>query len=86
MGRRRVALRRYAASTTAAAMPGYPSDLADLYRLSPRERAALYLHEVEGYRFSEIASMLGCSEAAAKKASSRARRRLAVELSAGGTT
>lgn len=86
MGRRRIALRRYAASTSVVAMPGYPSDLADLYRLSPRERAALYLHEVEGYRFSEIASMLGCSEAAAKKAGSRARRRLAVELSAGGTT
>jgi DNA-directed RNA polymerase specialized sigma24 family protein len=86
MGRRRIALRRYAASSSAAAMPGYPSDLADLYRLSPRERAALYLHEVEGYRFSEIASMLGCSEMAAKKAGSRARRRLAVQLSTGGTT
>ena len=85
MGRRRVALRRYAASTTVATMPGYPSDLADLYQLSPKERAALYLHEVEGYRFSEVASMLGCSEAAAKKAGSRARRRLAVELGSGGT-
>lgn len=86
MGRRRVALRRYAASAHVAAMPGYPSDLADLYRLAPKERAALYLHEVEGYRFSEIASMLGCSESAAKKAGSRARRRLALELSGGGTT
>ena len=45
---------------------------------------ALYLHEVEGYRFSEIAAMFGCSEAAAKKAASRARRRLAVELSPEG--
>jgi RNA polymerase sigma-70 factor (ECF subfamily) len=86
MGRRRIALRRYAASTRLPAMPSYPSDLADLYRLSPKERAALYLHEVEGYRFAEIASMLGCSEAAAKKAGSRARRRLALELSGGGTT
>lgn len=86
MGRRRVALRRYAASASLTASPAYPSDLAELYRLSPRERAALYLHEVEGYRFSEIASMVGCSEAAAKKAGSRARRRLALELSAGGTT
>jgi RNA polymerase sigma-70 factor (ECF subfamily) len=86
MVRRRVALRRYAASEASAATPAYPSDLTELYRLSPRERAALYLHEVDGYRFSEIASMLGCSETAAKKASSRARRRLAVELSAGGTT
>lgn len=86
MVRRRVALRRYAASVRSAATPGYPSDLAELYRLSPRERAALYLHEVEEYRFSEIGSMLGCSEAAAKKAGSRARRRLAAELSAGGAT
>lgn len=86
MVRRRVALRLYAASARTAANPGYPSDLAELYRLSPRERSALYLHEVEGYHFSEIASMLGCSEAAAKKAGSRARRRLAVELSVGGTT
>jgi RNA polymerase sigma-70 factor (ECF subfamily) len=86
MGRRRVALRRYAASTRLPAAPSYPSDLADLYRLSPKERAALYLHEVEGYRFAEIASMLGCSEAAAKKAGSRARRRLALELSGGGVT
>lgn len=86
MVRRRAALRRYAAPASAAVSPGYPSDLAELYRLSPGERSALYLHEVEGYRFSEIASMLGCSEAAAKKAGSRARRRLAAELSAGRTT
>lgn len=86
MARRKVALRRYAASVSEAATPGYPSDLTELYRLSPRERSALYLHEVEGYRFSEIASMLSCSEAAAKQAGSWARRRLAAELSLGRTT
>ena len=82
MGRRRSALRRYSASASAVALPDYPSDMADLGRLSPRERSALYLHEVEGYRFAEIATMLGCSEAAAKKAGSRARRRLAALLTA----
>ncbi len=64
--------------------PDYPSDLAELDRLSPRERSAIYLHEIEGYRFSEIASMLGCSEVAAKKAGSRARKRLAAALIAEG--
>jgi DNA-directed RNA polymerase specialized sigma24 family protein len=82
MKRRRFALNRYSASVTAVATPNYPSDLADLNDLSPRERSALYLHEVEGYHFAEIATMLGCSEAAAKKAGSRARRRLAAALTA----
>ncbi len=82
MGRRRLAQSRYAASTSGGATPDYPSDLADLYRLSPRARAVVYLHEVEGYRFSEIGLMLGCSDVAAKKAGSRARKRLAVALGA----
>ncbi len=82
MGRRRFALNRYSASANTAATPAYPSDLTDLNQLSPRERSALYLHEVEGYRFAEIGTMLGCSEAAAKKAGSRARSRLADVLTA----
>jgi RNA polymerase sigma-70 factor (ECF subfamily) len=86
MGRRRFALNRYSASATAVVSPDYPSDLADLNLLSPRERSVLYLHEVEGYRFAEIAAMLGCSEAAAKKAGSRARSRLAAALTAEGRT
>lgn len=84
IGRRRYALSRYLASDSGATTPDYPSDLADLSRLSPRERSALYLHEIEGYRFSEIAVMIGCSEAAAKKAGSRARRHLAAALAAEG--
>lgn len=86
MGRRRFAMSRYRASVDVSSSPDYPSDLADLNRLSPRERSALYLHEVEGYRFAEIAVMLGCSEAAAKKAGSRARKRLAEALAAEGMT
>ncbi len=84
MGRRRLALTSYRASTSAVTTPDYPSDLTDLSRLSPRERAALYLHEVEGYRFAEIGTMLDCSEAAARKAGSRARSRLAAMLTAEG--
>ncbi len=80
-GALRRALRRFAASETLATVPSYPSDLDELYALPPRERAAIYLFEVEGYRYGEIARMLGCSEAAAKKGASRARRRLVAALS-----
>jgi RNA polymerase sigma factor (sigma-70 family) len=59
---------------TAAA--AYPSDLADLRRLSPRERGALYLHHVEGFTFAEAGAQLGCSEDAARQAAARGWRRL----------
>jgi RNA polymerase sigma-70 factor (ECF subfamily) len=75
MGRRRRALTLYKAGENVQHSPEYPSDLAELSELPPRERGALYLHEVEGYRYSEIGEMLGCSEAAAKKAGTRGRRR-----------
>lgn len=60
----------------------YPSDLDDLDRLGPDERAALYLAEVERVPFREIAEALGCSEAAARARASRARRRLRDALAA----
>jgi DNA-directed RNA polymerase specialized sigma24 family protein len=58
----------------------YPSDLAILEELSPRARAIVYLSEVEGYHYVEIAEMLGCSEASARMRSMRARRRLRSEF------
>jgi len=58
----------------------YPSDLTELLRLPPQERAVLYLSEVDGYRFAEIGRMLGCSEAAARKRALRARRHLYTAL------
>ena len=57
-------------------VPAYPSDLADLSRLRPLERGALFLHHVEGRSFVEVGVELGCSEAAARKAASRGRERL----------
>ena len=54
----------------------YPSDIGILQELSPRARAIVYLAEIEGYRYSEIAEMLDCSEASARMGSMRARRRL----------
>ncbi|MFH1331365.1 MAG: sigma-70 family RNA polymerase sigma factor [Actinomycetota bacterium] len=54
----------------------YPSDLSELSWLSPRQRAVLYLSEVEGYPFAEVAQLVGCSESAARMSATRARRRL----------
>jgi RNA polymerase sigma-70 factor (ECF subfamily) len=81
--RRRSALIRLGESSTAA-YDVYPSSLTDLLRLPPRERAVLYLSEVEGYRYAEIGQLLGCSEAAARKRAMRGRRRLFAALAAGG--
>jgi DNA-directed RNA polymerase specialized sigma24 family protein len=58
----------------------YPSDLDDLRRLPPVERAVLYLSVVEGRSFAEIADVIGSSEQAARARSSRALKRLRVEL------
>ena len=54
----------------------YISDLGELMSLSPRTRAVLFLSAVEGYSFREVAELVGCSEAAARKIASRERRRL----------
>lgn len=59
----------------------YPSDLDDLLRLEPRERAVLYLHDVEGFDFEEVATMTGLTVGNARMIASRARRRLRAELS-----
>lgn len=70
------ALDRWATSHRDVGRDTYPSDLIDLMRLAPGERAVLYLAEVEGYRFDEIAQLLGCSPSAARKRASRGRKRL----------
>ena len=69
-----VALRR-----PGPAMPeadGYPSDLSELLRLEPADRAVLFLVDVEAASFLEAARVLGCTEEAARQRASRARRRL----------
>lgn len=68
--------RQLAASEQGAAEDHYPSDVADLQHLKPGERAVLYLTEIEGYRYAEVAELLGCTEAAARKRAMRGRRRL----------
>jgi len=62
----------------------FPSDLADLYQLPPRERAALYLHHVDGLPYDEVAELVGCTPAAARKAAERGRSRLATTLAEEG--
>jgi RNA polymerase sigma factor (sigma-70 family) len=77
--RERRALARLGASAETGG-DSYPSDINELLTLPPRERAALYLAEVEGYRYAEIGDLLGCSEAAARKRAMRARRHLYTQV------
>ena len=62
-------------------VPSYPSDVAELLRLTPRARAVLYLTSVEGRTFAEVAEVLDCSETSARAAASRGRRKLRSVLS-----
>jgi RNA polymerase sigma-70 factor (ECF subfamily) len=54
----------------------YPSDLADLLRLSPVDRAILFLHDVEGFAFEEVADFVGMNAGRVRMRASRARSRL----------
>ena len=60
----------------------YPSDLDDLMRASPRARAVLFLTVIENHSYRDAAEMVGCSEAAARQAASRALRALRTEMRA----
>lgn len=50
--------------------------LVVLETLAPQERLAFVLHDMFAVPFEEIASILGCSEVAARQLASRARRRV----------
>ncbi|CAN5797589.1 hypothetical protein BH10ACT1_BH10ACT1_10930 [soil metagenome] len=54
----------------------YPSDLAELEHLSPSDRAAVFLADVERLPLSDVADALGIGVVAARARVSRARRRL----------
>ena len=62
----------------------FPSDLDDLIALPPRERAVLYLHHVDGLPYGEVADLIGCTAAAARKAAERGRARLQETLAEEG--
>ena len=80
LSRAHAAFRRLAAGSDSAANDHYPSDLAHLAVLDPTSRAVLYLHEVEGLSFEDIAVQLELSPANARQRAARSRRRLRSHL------
>ncbi|MFZ0625848.1 MAG: sigma factor-like helix-turn-helix DNA-binding protein, partial [Acidimicrobiia bacterium] len=73
-GRARTALGRLGRAE--ASVDEYPSDLAELSRLAPDDRAILYLHDVEQFTFEEVADLLDTTAGRARMRASRARRKL----------
>jgi DNA-directed RNA polymerase specialized sigma24 family protein len=83
VGRR--VLEQWRAGRTDHVETTYPSDLADLLRLSPDARAVLWLVDVEGLPFREVAAIVDCSEATARARAVRARRVLRLALEDGAS-
>ncbi|HKX74135.1 MAG TPA: sigma-70 family RNA polymerase sigma factor [Acidimicrobiia bacterium] len=83
LGRRRRALTRL--STEEGWLPSYPADIEAILDLPPRQRAILYLVEVEGVPYAEVAEQLGMTTLAARAMANRARKqaRLALEVPGG---
>lgn len=72
--RRQAALARHggSSSTTDATVV----EVSDLLALPSDVRAVLWLVEVEGWPYGEVAALLGCSEGAARMRAARGRRAL----------
>lgn len=83
-GRERRANVRIASATADEPGAAYPSDLADLDRLDPADRAAVYLADVERLPLALVADALSTNAPAARARVSRARRRLRAALAEGG--
>jgi DNA-directed RNA polymerase specialized sigma24 family protein len=83
LGRRRKALTRM--STEEGWLPSYPADIEAILDLPPRQRAILYLVEVEGVPYAEVGELLGMTTLAARAMANRARKqaRLAMEVLSG---
>ena len=65
-------------------LPSYPADLEAILDLPPRQRAILYLVEVEGVPYAEAADQLGISTATARQLASRARKKARVAWEVAG--
>ncbi len=63
-----------------ARLDRYPSDFDVLDSIAPQERAVLWLADVEGWRFEEIAALFDKRPAAIRKQASRARAALRTHL------
>lgn len=59
-------------------LPSYPADIEAILDLPPRQRAILYLIEVEGVPYAEAAEQLGITAVTARQLASRARRKARV--------
>lgn len=70
----------YLGDSSTPQVPSYPSDLADLMSLEPAERAVVYLHDVHGYTFVEIAAAIDTPESTCRQIASRARRKLRLTI------
>lgn len=83
LGRRRVAFQRL--SIEEGWWPSYPADIEAILDLPPRQRAILYLVEVEDVPYAEAAAQLGMTTVAARAMANRARRkaRAALEVADG---
>jgi DNA-directed RNA polymerase specialized sigma24 family protein len=73
LGRWRRARGRLGAGTDAGEVESYPSDVSDLLALPVDARAVLWLADVEGWSFDQVAAVLGCTPDAARARASRAR-------------
>lgn len=83
-GRERRAHLRLAPDGLDAVGETYPSDLAELERVGPEDRAVLFLADVERLPLDEVAAALGIRPAAARARASRARSRLRSALTEQG--
>jgi RNA polymerase sigma factor (sigma-70 family) len=80
LGRRRKALGRL--SFEESKWPTYPADIEAILDLPPRQRAILYLVEVEDVPYVEAAEQLGMTTEAARMLANRARKQARAALGA----
>ena len=65
-------------------LPSYPADIEAILDLPPRQRAILYLVEVEDVPYAEAAEQLGMTTEAARVMANRARKRARAALGVSG--
>jgi len=82
LSRKRKALRRL--SFEESKWPSYPADIEAILDLPPRQRAILYLVEVEDAPYAEAAEQLGMTTEAARMMANRARKRARAALEVAG--
>jgi RNA polymerase sigma-70 factor (ECF subfamily) len=78
LGRRRRAVARL--SVDENWFPSYPADIEAILDLPPKHRAVLYLVEVEGVPYAEVADQLGMTVAATRAMAGRARKKARLSL------